>query len=123
MRASTSTPCDERGGRRAGTSYSTINNLKLNALKAPLHTWQAHVYGQVSPKDFPTADILDFKKGSQIMMVANDGEQRWANGTLAVIEDIFLDNGKAGPDVKVKVVGKTSPLHCMIQLCHLEHKQ
>ena len=82
-----------------------INNLKLNALKAPLHTWQARVYGQVSPKDFPTADILDFKKGSQIMMVANDGEQRWANGTLAVIEDIFLDNGKAGPYVKVKIVG------------------
>ena len=38
-------------------------------------------------------------------MVANDGEQRWANGTLAVIEDIFLDNGKTGPYVKVKIVG------------------
>jgi hypothetical protein len=29
--ASTSTPCDERGGWRTGTSYSTINYLKLNA--------------------------------------------------------------------------------------------
>lgn len=38
-------------------------------------------------------------------MIANDGEQRWANGTLAVIKDIYLDNGKSGPYVTVKVVG------------------
>jgi ATP-dependent exoDNAse (exonuclease V) alpha subunit len=82
-----------------------INQNKLNEIKSPLQTWQARVYGQVSPKDFPTADLLDFKKGAQIMMIANDGEQRWANGTLAVIKDIFLDNGKSGPYVTVKVVG------------------
>lgn len=82
-----------------------INVRKLNELTTPLHHNAARIHGQFSSKDFPTSDQLEFKVGAQIMMVANDGEARWANGTLAVIQDIDTSDKKAGSIVRVKIFG------------------
>lgn len=35
---------------------------------------------------FPIADTLRLKKGALVMMVANDPEHRWVNGTLCIVE-------------------------------------
>jgi len=90
---------------------SEINSAKLNALKKPIHRHEAVVTGRFREKDFPTQQILEFKIGSQVMMVNNDPDRRWANGTLAQITDIHIDEVESDPYVTVKVMGDETTEH------------
>lgn len=67
-----------------------INKEKLEALDSASHTSIASIMGQFSEKIFPTERFLEFKAGAQVMLINNDPEQRWANGTLARITAISL---------------------------------
>lgn len=40
---------------------------------------------------FPIADILCLKKGVLVMMVANDPERRWVNGSLGIVHELSND--------------------------------
>ena len=62
-----------------------INKEKLDALDGNSYSAPASIMGQFSEKIFPTERFLDFKVGAQVMLINNDPDQRWANGTLARI--------------------------------------
>jgi len=82
-------------------AVATENFLKLTALQSPRHTFKAKIEGKFNPGIFPTEEILELKVDAQVIMVKNDKNRRWVNGTLGKIVSIFddeirirLENGK-----------------------------
>ena len=69
-----------------------INTERLEALPGKPYTASASIMGQFSERIFPTERFLEFKIGAQVMLINNDPEQRWANGTLAKITNVSLGN-------------------------------
>jgi len=59
-----------------------LNETKLNLLKDKAYEYIAEITGTLEKSAFPTDEILTFKKGSQVMLLKNDKEKRWVNGTL-----------------------------------------
>jgi energy-coupling factor transporter ATP-binding protein EcfA2 len=80
-----------------------INKEKLAAIDNPLHTSIASIMGQFSEKIFPTERFLEFKVGSQVMLINNDPDQRWANGTLARITAVSLRKDSKVEDVTLQL--------------------
>jgi ATP-dependent DNA helicase PIF1 len=69
-----------------------INAARLAALKGKTHTAAAEIKGEFGKEYYPTAVELNFKKGAQIMLVNNDRDGRWVNGTVGVIEAVRQDD-------------------------------
>lgn len=82
---------------------NTINQRELEKLKGDAHKSQAHITGALSKSEYPAEPEINFKVGSQIMMLNNDAENRWVNGTLATIEAINLDDPRKDPHIIIKV--------------------
>jgi len=88
-----------------------INVARLEALPSKLYRNRAWVNGKFREKDFPTLQNLQFKVGSQIMLVNNDPGGRWANGTLARITEINISSNRADSHIKVVVMGGDGTEH------------
>ena len=72
-----------------------INGQRLAKLEGRLYTLPASIEGEFGAKSLPTAIDLDVKVGAQIMMVNNDADGRWVNGSIGKITDITRDtNGE-----------------------------
>lgn len=69
-----------------------INEDHLEALKGRLYTNKAVIHGDFGKEYYPTAVDLQFKIGSQIMLLNNDNEQRWVNGSIGVITGMDRDD-------------------------------
>ena len=86
---------------------AAINSDRIADLKADLQKWNAKITGEISKEDYPTAEVLEFKVGAQIMMLVNEysttGSIKWVNGSLANITAIDLKSQE--PSVTVKVMG------------------
>lgn len=63
-----------------------INQQRLSALKGKIYTYKAEVDGNFDEKVYPTDFSLDLKVGAQVMMIRNDPDKRWVNGTLAIVK-------------------------------------
>lgn len=68
-----------------------INDAHLNALDEPCHSHEAVIRGDFGRDHYPTATQLRFKRGAQIMLLNNDGQKRWVNGSLGLIVDLARD--------------------------------
>ncbi|MBP1707029.1 MAG: helicase [Chloroflexi bacterium] len=88
---------------------STINKRRLSQLDSPQRTFIGEIEGDFGDEYLPTAIELQVKIGAQIMMLNNDSDNRWVNGTLGEITGITRDkNGDcliiAGlPDGEVEI--------------------
>jgi ATP-dependent exoDNAse (exonuclease V) alpha subunit len=58
------------------------NQACLAQLPTKLSQYSAEVEGLFDPAVFPTDEVLALKRGAQVMMLRNDPEKRWVNGTL-----------------------------------------
>jgi len=68
-----------------------INHAHLNSLPGDVTTFTGVLEGDFSRRSLPTSLALPLKPGSQIMMLANDYNDRFVNGDMGVIEDIDED--------------------------------
>ncbi|QQR69901.1 MAG: AAA family ATPase [Alphaproteobacteria bacterium] len=68
-----------------------INAAHLDALKGKAHCAQAQISGEFGKEYFPTATELRFKPGAQIMMLNNDSNKRWVNGSIGAIKAVKKD--------------------------------
>lgn len=78
----------------------TANNINFNRLKSletPMKTFDAKVDGEFDKGSFPTEQKLWLKMGAKVMMVNNDTENRWVNGSIGTIIDFTKDG------IKVKI--------------------
>jgi len=71
-----------------------INTTQLHALKGTILTAEAHIEGQFGKEYFPTRQTLEFKVGARIMMMNNDSEGRWVNGTMGKILGVEKEDAR-----------------------------
>ncbi len=80
-----------------------INAQRLSAIDEQSVFFEADVKGDFNPKLYPTDYRLELKKHAQVILVRNDPEKRFVNGSLATIVDLNpegivvqfkLDDGK-----------------------------
>jgi ATP-dependent DNA helicase PIF1 len=77
-----------------------INQTRLGELTGERKVFKADVQGQFDDKSFPTEADLELKVGARVMLIRNDPEGRWVNGSLAHVE------GFSSKGVIVKVDGR-----------------
>lgn len=76
-----------------------INEYNLAKIQEKAFTYKAEVVGDLERTNFPTEELLTLKKGAQVMLLKNDKDHRWVNGTLATIYSLN-ENG-----IKINVGG------------------
>ncbi len=79
---------------------SSINQKYLSQLNQEEFSYRGQATGQFYKELFPTDEILKLKKGAQVIMIKNDPEKRWVNGSIGIIHDI------AQKKIKVKINNK-----------------
>ena len=77
-----------------------INQARLEELRTPARSFEAKVDGQFEEKSYPTEADLELKEGARVMLVRNDPEGRWVNGSLGTVE------GFGSSSVIVKIDGR-----------------
>ena len=65
-----------------------INSNKLSGINTKECLYEAEISGHLDENQFPADETLKLKKGAQIMMLRNDPDDRWVNGTLGTIESV-----------------------------------
>lgn len=88
-----------------------INLARLRSIGAPNHLSIAQVSGTVAVEEFPTEVNLNFKAGAQIMLVNNDGKERWVNGSLATIESVHINQDKYEDSYITARIADTGEVH------------
>jgi ATP-dependent DNA helicase PIF1 len=68
-----------------------INHQHLAILRGKVFQTSANVQGEFGREYFPASPDLSFKVGAQIMLLNNDREGRWVNGSIGVISAVKED--------------------------------
>ena len=71
-----------------------INDHELSLIKEPVFSYKAEVAGIFPEYSYPTDEVLELKRGAQVMFVKNDSsaEKRYYNGKIGRITAISADN-------------------------------
>jgi ATP-dependent DNA helicase PIF1 len=69
-----------------------INNKRLSGLKGRLQTFSGVIEGDFGQEYLPTEVDLQCKVGAQMMMLNNDVEGRWVNGSIGKIIDVVRND-------------------------------
>jgi ATP-dependent DNA helicase PIF1 len=64
------------------------NQEKLAQLPGRTYRYQGHRAGEFDKSHLPTDELLELKPGAQVMMVNNDSNGRWVNGSIGRIAGI-----------------------------------
>jgi len=59
-----------------------INADRMERLPTPHFSYSATVSGALEPSAFPTEAVLYLKEGAQVMLLKNDKDRRWVNGSI-----------------------------------------
>ena len=73
------------------------NQEKLAQLPGRTSRYPGFLDGEFDKSHLPTDELLELKRGAQVMMVNNDTNGRWVNGSLGRVSGIERTPG--GPDV------------------------
>ncbi|MFH1245382.1 MAG: AAA family ATPase [Candidatus Omnitrophota bacterium] len=65
-----------------------INSRHLGQLKTKIFTFPADVSGDFEKYAYPADCQLQVAAGAQVMLLNNDSENRWVNGTIAEVREI-----------------------------------
>lgn len=68
-----------------------VNQGKMLELKSPFIAFKASVEGAFHERLYPVPPVLKLKAGAQVMMVKNDTQGRWVNGSIGIIEKLGDD--------------------------------
>lgn len=79
-----------------------VNRKGLEAIQRAMLTHRAKTWGEVEDNQKAVPDVLEFKVGAQIMLVNNDFEDRWVNGSMGVVVDAAMET--EDPLVLVKLI-------------------
>jgi len=62
-----------------------INQARLEEIEGPHYSYHATVTGDFSTKQSPASDLVLLKTGAKVMLVNNDPDGRWINGTIGTL--------------------------------------
>jgi ATP-dependent exoDNAse (exonuclease V) alpha subunit len=76
-----------------------INQMRLAQLPGEAKGYSAALEGQFDQKSFPTEEVLELKPGARVMMIRNDPQGRWVNGSIGTVaflgeSDAFVTIGR-----------------------------
>ncbi len=63
-----------------------INQARLDELPGRAHVFAAAIDGEFDAKSYPADAALTLKEGARVMLVRNDSEGRWVNGSIGTVE-------------------------------------
>jgi ATP-dependent DNA helicase PIF1 len=66
-----------------------INQRRLDQLKGKARHYTAVITGVMKKSVFPTEENLQLKKDAQVVLLKNDKDGRWVNGSVGMIEGLF----------------------------------
>jgi ATP-dependent DNA helicase PIF1 len=69
-----------------------INNQRMGSITNKLYSFTGYIEGDFGQEYLPTKIDLQVKAGSQIMMLNNDSEGRWVNGSIGKISGFNKSN-------------------------------
>ena len=79
-----------------------VNRINLEKLPAKKYILEGEIEGRFDQKYLTTSLSLEIKKGAQVMLLNNDSQNRWINGTIGEVL------GFADDEIKIKLQnGKT----------------
>ncbi|MBT3865281.1 AAA family ATPase [Candidatus Peregrinibacteria bacterium] len=91
--------CDIMGNKDLTITLTTTNaaadkkNIEeLQKLTSSQQTFFGEMDGEFSKRSLPTHLELDLKVGAQVMLLNNDTERRWVNGSIGKIKKITFDD-------------------------------
>jgi ATP-dependent exoDNAse (exonuclease V) alpha subunit len=70
---------------------SQINEERMSWLPSEDFSYGATISGPLEPSAFPTDEVLRLKKGAQVMLLRNDRDRRWVNGTIGQVHRLAPD--------------------------------
>ena len=85
-----------------------INEARLSEIEGPNHTFRAVRSGHFSPQYAPAADEVSLKTGARVMLLNNDPQNRWINGTIGTLWRV--DSGCAYVKIDGGEVEKIEPV-------------
>lgn len=65
-----------------------INERRLASLPGKEYRFTASITGEIDAGSVIAEQLLKIKKGAQVMMLRNDPEKRWVNGTIARVAEV-----------------------------------
>lgn len=76
-----------------------INNYELEQLPGRTYAFRATIDGKFPEYSYPTDEVLELKKGAQVMFVKNDssGEHRYYNGMIGVVTGVSATSIEVRP--------------------------
>ena len=80
-----------------------INSGHLDALDGREHAYRARIEGDFSKESYPADEELLLKKGAQVMLLNNEPNGRWVNGSMGAVEDIKSEPGSGEESVLVRL--------------------
>lgn len=75
-----------------------INAVRLGHLKTKAYTFTGNIRGEFDDKAFPTDVELKLKIGAQVMLLNNDAQGRWINGTVGEVMGVEESDDEDLPD-------------------------
>ncbi len=66
-------------------TVASINRRALDALPGAVATSVAEVEGDFGGRTFPADEVLQVKPGAHVMLLRNDADARWVNGTTGTV--------------------------------------
>jgi hypothetical protein len=91
-----------------------VNQYHMDHLRSQLFTYHAEVVLDKKPNEnrnleaiFPIVTRLQLKKGALVMMVANDIDHRWVNGTLGIVAGLTEKGISVAIDKRVYEIHRT----------------
>jgi ATP-dependent exoDNAse (exonuclease V) alpha subunit len=85
-----------------------INDTRLAKLKGEEFVYEAVCEGEFDEKSYPTETALRLKKGAQVLMIRNDPEKRWVNGSIGEVVDLDEDS------ISVRIGGHIHSIEAMV---------
>ena len=70
------------------------NRDKLETLAGETFGYDGFVEGDFDKSSLPTDERLELKIGAQVMLLTNDPQGRWVNGTIGRVIDVLRDPGR-----------------------------
>ena len=70
----------------------TLNEKRLNSLPGDMLEFEAELEGDFPGKTSPTMQTLRLKPGARVMLLTNDSQERWVNGSIGVVQGLERDS-------------------------------
>lgn len=80
-----------------------INNEQLHKIEGPACHIEGIIRGNFDQKILPTKMVISLKVGAQVMLLNNDPNGRWVNGSVGRVEEILGAKGSSPETIIVEL--------------------